>query len=114
MVKGNYYGLSEHLLMDQATRGVLASLGVPERNLKRFYGSTEVINAKPIYCLWFEDEPTDQILGLADLRSRIEAGVVTRRGSKDAQANGMVRRPHQFREINRRRNYHARDTRRVV
>jgi hypothetical protein len=104
MVKGNYYGLSEHLLLDQNTKENLALSGVPEQNLKRFYGSAEVINAKPRYCLWFDDAPTDHILRISDLRNRIEDGAEKRRGSKDAVSNGMVRRPHQFREMNRGKN----------
>lgn len=101
MVKGNYYGMSEHLLLDQNTRDNLKLSGVPEENMKRFYGSTEVINAKPRYCLWFENEPTSEILGISDLQTRIDDGVEKRRASKDAVSNGMVRRPHQFREMNR-------------
>ena len=100
MIKGNYYGLSDHLLMDQDTKLALTLAGVPEENIKRFYGSTEVINAKPRYCLWFESEPNDKILDISDLRSRIQAGVATRNKSKDAISNGMVKRPHQFREMN--------------
>lgn len=100
MVKGNYYGLSEHILMDQMTMLELRNLGVPERNMRRFYGSTEVINAKTRYCLWFEDEPEDDVLEIADLRDRMKAGVAKRSKSKDAISNGMVDRPHQFREMN--------------
>ena len=100
MIKGNYYGLSDHLLMDQDTKRALASAGVPEDNIRRFFGSTEVINAKPRYCLWFEKEPDDELLELADLRKRMRAGTSKRSKSKDAVSNGMVKRPHQFREMN--------------
>ncbi|WP_439601863.1 class I SAM-dependent DNA methyltransferase [Devosia sp.] len=101
MVKGNYYGLSEHLLFDQDTRTSLAASDLPATYVKRFYGSTEVINAKPRYCFWFESEPTEDTLAVADLRSRISFGVAARSASKDAISNGMVRRPHQFREMKR-------------
>jgi len=100
MVKGNYYGLSDHLLLDHNTRETLASAGLPEENIKKFYGSTEVINAKLRYCLWFKEEPDEKILGLADLRKRIQDGILKRSKSKDAVSNGMVKRPHQFREMN--------------
>ncbi|WLP05071.1 class I SAM-dependent DNA methyltransferase [Pseudomonas putida] len=100
MVKGNYYGLSEHLLLDYEEKHALALAGVPEENLKRFYGSTEVINAKPRYCLWFDKEPSRSILEISDLDSRIQAGAIARSKSKDAVSNGMVKRPHQFREMN--------------
>lgn len=101
MVKGNYYGLSEHLLFDLDTKTDLEASGLPLSNIMRFYGSTEVINAKPRYCLWFENEPSEDILDIADLRSRMSLGVSSRSASKDAVSNGMVRRPHQFREMNR-------------
>lgn len=100
MIKGNYYGLSEHLLLDHNTRNALALTGLPEENIKRFYGSTEVINAKVRYCLWFKEEPSKKILVLANIQERIKAGVLKRRESKDAVSNGMVNRPHQFREMN--------------
>ncbi|MFG6667140.1 class I SAM-dependent DNA methyltransferase [Halomonas sp. HNIBRBA4712] len=100
MIKGNYYGLSEHLLMDPNKMLELKARGVPESHIKRFYGSTEVINAKARYCLWFEEKPENEILELADLRARMKAGVDKRKKSKDAVSNGMVKRPHQFREMN--------------
>ena len=100
MIKGNYYGLSDHLLMDQDTVMAMEFAGVPAKSLKRFYGSTEVINAKPRYCLWFKEEPDNEILEISDLRERMKAGIVKRSKSKDAVSNGMVKRPHQFREMN--------------
>ncbi|WP_257541652.1 DNA methyltransferase [Sphingobium sp. CFD-1] len=101
MIKGNYYGLSDHLIFDQYTKNELISVGMPEDMIMRFYGSTEVINAKPRYCLWFEEAPDDKTLDIADLRERMASGVATRSLSKDAISNGMVKRPHQFREMNR-------------
>ncbi|EWH02100.1 class I SAM-dependent DNA methyltransferase, partial [Halomonas sp. BC04] len=100
MVKGNYYGLSEHILMNQATMLELEAVSLPQEYIKRFYGSAEVINAKPRYCLWFENEPGEDILETADIRARMQAGIAKREKSKDAVTNGMVKRPHQFREMN--------------
>ncbi|RYG07590.1 MAG: lactate dehydrogenase, partial [Chitinophagaceae bacterium] len=57
MVKGNYYGLSEHLILDRNIKEDFLSIGLPKENIKKFYGSTEVINGKTRYCLWFENEP---------------------------------------------------------
>ncbi|HZT04966.1 MAG TPA: DNA methyltransferase [Steroidobacteraceae bacterium] len=101
MVKGNYYGLSEHLLFGLADKHLYFSAGVDSSIIKRFYGSTEVINAKPRYCFWFENPPTEGILNFGDIRARIRRGSETRSKSKDAVANGMLARPHQFREMNR-------------
>lgn len=100
MVKGNYYGLSEHLLFGADDRRRYISAGVPSHLIKRFCGSTEVINAKIRYCFWFESSPTEEILDVEDIRERIECGVKARAMSRDAIANGMYERPHQFREMN--------------
>ncbi|MHA7818117.1 MAG: class I SAM-dependent DNA methyltransferase [Erythrobacter sp.] len=100
MVKGNYYGLSEHLLMDRDTKTTMIDEGLPSHLVKRFYGSAEVISAKSRYCLWFEEEPSDEVHTIADIAGRIQSGERSRSKSKDAVANGMVRRPHQFREMN--------------
>ena len=100
MVKGNYYGLSEHLLFDSQEREKFETLGVPPRLLRRFYGSTEVINARSRFCFWFENEPDAEVRIIGDIEARLTRGAKERAKSKDALSNGMVRRPHQFREMN--------------
>ena len=100
MVKGNYYGLSTHLIFDRAERDQLQSVGLPHRFVRKFYGSTEVINAKPRHCLWFEHSPNEELLAIGDLEKRIKDGKETRSKSNDAISNGMFDRPHQFREMN--------------
>jgi len=100
MVKGNYYGLSEHLIFNRVTRDAYLQLGLSRELIRKFYGSTEVINARPRYCFWFENEPDDDVLSISDVQSRILSGAEKRSKSKDAISNGMVRRPHQFREMN--------------
>jgi hypothetical protein len=100
MLKGNYYGMSDHLLMKREVASAMMFDGLPPDYIKRFFGSTEVINAKLRYCLWFPNEPDESLLDIADLRNRLETGVIKRSKSKDAVANGMVKRPHQFREMN--------------
>jgi len=47
MVKGNYYGLSEHLLFDNQKKREYLSAGLNPSFIRKFYGSTEAINAKP-------------------------------------------------------------------
>ena len=100
MVKGNYYGLSEHLLFKKSDSDNYVSLGFPKNKIKRFYGSTEVINSKLRYCFWFKEEPSRSELGVADISARLKIGAEERAKSKDAVSNGMVKRPHQFREMN--------------
>ena len=100
MVKGNYYGLSEHLIFNRSARDAYLESGLNQDFIRKFYGSTEVINARPRYCFWFESKPSDDVLSISDLQSRIVDGAKKRSKSKDAISNGMVRRPHQFREMN--------------
>ncbi|MEZ6139452.1 MAG: DNA methyltransferase [Zavarzinella sp.] len=99
MIKGNYYGLSDHLLFDRKTREAYLIAGFQKNSLRKFYGSTEVIHAKPRYCFWFESAPNKEMLACLDLQARISQGIVNRSKSKDAISNGMLSRPHQFREM---------------
>jgi hypothetical protein len=100
MIKGNYYGLSDHLLMDRETAAAMINEGLPTGYIRKFYGSAEVINGRPRRSLWFPDAPSSEIIELSDIRERLDQGSQTRSKSKDALANGMVKRPHQFREMN--------------
>lgn len=100
MLKGNYYGLSDHLLFDRDSQSAYLSAGLDRQLIRKFYGSTEVINAKPRYCFWFQREPAPETLAIRDVQERIEMGAQKRSHSSDATSNGMVNRPHQFREMN--------------
>ena len=99
MLKGNYYGMSEHLIFDSETRQAYLKSGLDEAYLKRFYGSSEVIKAKPRTCFWFPDDVPADVLGIADIKEKLESGRSARQKSADAVKNGMVKRPHQFREM---------------
>jgi hypothetical protein len=100
MVKGNYYGLSEHLLFGMDAKNTYLAAGVGSNLIRKFYGATEVINASARHCFWFDQEPEDQVLAIGDIRERISRGIQKRSASGDAIANGMLDRPHQFREMN--------------
>jgi len=99
MQKGNYYGMSEHLIFDTNGKHAYLNAGLEEAFVKKFYGSSEVIKAKPRFCFWFPDEPSEKVLAIADIKSKLEKGQAARQLSKDAVSNGMVKRPHQFREM---------------
>ena len=99
MWKGNYYGMSGHLIFDARSAADYIHAGLSASYVRKFYGSAEVIRARPRYCFWFEDSPSPDVLAIADIEMRIESGRSARQKSKDAMLNGMVRRPHQFREM---------------
>jgi hypothetical protein len=99
MVKGNYYGMSEHLIIDADEKSKYINAGVSPAYFRKFYGASEVIKAKPRFCFWFVEDPLTNILEIEDVKNRLERGREARSKSKDAVSNGMVKRPHQFREM---------------
>jgi hypothetical protein len=105
MPKGNYYGMSDHLIFGSDEESAYLSAGLSSRFIRRFYEASEVIRGRPRRCFWFPSEPTADVLAVADIRSKLVQGRSQREKSKDAVANGMVRRPHQFREMRSCENY---------
>ncbi|MDE1557204.1 lactate dehydrogenase [Comamonas aquatica] len=99
MQKGNYYGMSEHLIFDAEGKARYVNAGLNAAFVRKFYGSSEVIKAKPRFCFWFPDTPSAEVLAIADINEKLLQGESARKKSKDAVSNGMVRRPHQFREM---------------
>ena len=99
MQKGNYYGMSEHLIFDAEGKAKYLNAGLNAGFVRKFYGSSEVIKAKPRFCFWFPDTPSAAVLAIADINEKLLQGEAARKKSKDAVSNGMVRRPHQFREM---------------
>ncbi len=99
MQKGNYYGMSEHLIFDTDGKNSYINAGLDAAFIRKFYGSSEVIKARPRSCFWFPDKPHAQVLAVADIKKKLDQGQIARQASKDAVSNGMVKRPHQFREM---------------
>ena len=100
MVKGNYYGLSEPLLIAEAERRRLIESGVPAYNIRRFKGGAELVDGDSRYCLWFPDEKVDaSVLQIAPIKARFDSVRKDRLASPDKMAKAMASRPHQFREM---------------
>ena len=55
MVKGNYYGLSEGLLLSMTERDDLIRAGLPRENVRQFRGGAELVKGLQRACLWFPD-----------------------------------------------------------
>jgi hypothetical protein len=101
MVKGNYYGLSEGLLLDDDERAELSNCGVPARNFRTFKGGAELVRGSQRSCLWFpQPELTEEISENPRIKQRIESVRESRLSSRDAAAVRMAKTPHQFREMN--------------
>ncbi|MGE0153127.1 MAG: class I SAM-dependent DNA methyltransferase [Reyranellaceae bacterium] len=100
MVKGNYYGLSEGLLLDGVQRAELLSEGLPQSYIKIFKGGAELVKGTQRWCLWFlqPNVPADA-MEHPKVRHRIDNVRASRLTSPDAAAIRMAERPHQFREM---------------
>ncbi|MFY0733725.1 class I SAM-dependent DNA methyltransferase [Aurantimonas sp. NFXS3] len=105
MTKGNYYAKSHHLLFPVEEITPFRRAGLSATRLRKFYGSAETISGAPRGTLWFETEPTDKELSIRDIANRMERGRKDRAESADCVKNGMLARPHQFREMNYPKNH---------
>lgn len=97
--------MSEHLIFDTEGKNKYLNAGLDAAFIRKFYGASEVTKARPRACFWFPDDPAAEILEIADIKKKLEQGKAARQTSKDAVSNGMVKRPHQFREMRSCENY---------
>jgi hypothetical protein len=101
MTKGNYYGLSEGLLLTASERSEMLARGVPEANIKTFKGGAELVKGSMRYCLWLPSpQLPNELDSITEVRARIAANKSARLASPDAGATKMASAPHQFREMN--------------
>ena len=99
MLKGNYYGLSDGLLMGALEKKLLLSKGVQHEDIKVFKGSDELISGKLRYCLWFPKESDYLKYGIPEIKQRVESVRSKRLASPDPMAIKMADTSHQFREM---------------
>lgn len=100
MIKGNYYGLSDGLLLSRKQMKELVQAGVSEELIRVFKGAQELIDAKPRYCLWFEGNAEyERSKAVPQVEERVEANKQKRLASPDPMAHRMAAQPHQFREM---------------
>lgn len=101
MIKGNYYGLSEGLLLNNEQRIEILNSGVPERYIKKFKGAADLTRGNLRWCLWFPDaEVPIDIMKNPLIKERIDSVRKSRLVSPDSAATKMAKFPHQFREMN--------------
>ncbi|RVD74180.1 MAG: class I SAM-dependent DNA methyltransferase [Mesorhizobium sp.] len=106
MVKGNYYGLSEGLLLNEDDRTELLRDGLPPHYIKTFKGGAELVRGTQRWCLWFPQPeiPADASQNL-HVMQRIASNRESRLASPDTAAIKMAERPHQFREMHSCKDY---------
>ncbi|MEI7668498.1 MAG: type IIL restriction-modification enzyme MmeI, partial [Pseudomonadota bacterium] len=99
MLKGNYYGLSEGLLMNESDLKKMLLKGVRKEDIKVFKGSDELISGKLRYCLWFPQESDYLKYDIQEVKQRIESVKIKRLASPDSMAIKMAETSHKFREM---------------
>lgn len=100
MVKGNYYGLSNGLLLDRKEAQFHRSNGTSDDHIRRFKGSSEIIGGSSRYCLWLiADDDIDNYSQTSLVARAIESVREQRQASRDPMARKMAETPHQFREM---------------
>jgi hypothetical protein len=101
MLKGNYYGLSEGLLLSRDEVNSLEEDGIPSECFRKFKGGAEIVGAMPRYCLWMPQvKIPDELAAHDEIARRLRFNVESRLKSPDKMARSMAARPHQFREMN--------------
>lgn len=98
MFLGVYYSKSAGLILslDEAMR--LISVGIPKKFIKRFLGSSELIQGHDRYCLWISDKDLKEASSFPEIKDRINSVKADRLMTKDKSVNRLALKPHQFRE----------------
>ena len=77
----------DEMKIDQATRS---------KFIRQFYGSKEFINGETRYCLWITDDDLTEATSIPAISQQIELVRRARLKSKDAYAQSLAKRAHQF------------------
>jgi hypothetical protein len=94
---GNKADDGGHLtLTSQQLEEMKLDADVREKFIKRFYGSREFINGDTRYCIWIKSADLDEAKAVPALEKQIELVRQARLNSKDAYAQSLAKRPHQF------------------
>ena len=97
MVFGNKPVDGGNLILSHAER---QNTSIPDKFIRPFFGSSELINGTPRHCLWIEDHDLAEAIQHPEVREKIEACAATRLASSDAGGRAMAEFSHQFREMN--------------
>jgi hypothetical protein len=78
---------------------ILTNTPEAERYIKLLSGSSEFIRGNVRYAIWIEDDEVEEALSIPDIFERVEGVRDFRLSSRDAGANKLASRPHQFRDF---------------
>ena len=102
MVRGNMPYEGGHLLLSQKERDQLVRKDPKiEKYLLRISGSSEIIDGRPKYCIWVEDEDVEDAIKIRIISDRFDAVRKLRAKNSDKNVVAMAETPHRFRENNK-------------
>lgn len=84
------------LMLKDEAKYLIEKENVPQEFLKKFYGSQELINAKPRYCLWIEDEDLEEAQQNESISKILKKVKKFRAESKAASTRRHSSTPHRF------------------
>ena len=101
MPRGNMPYEGGHLLLNMQERDHLLRL-CPQaaQFIRRASGSSEIIDGKPKYCLWIEDESLSDAMKIPLIAERVDAVRNLRLQNTDDSVKAMAATAHRFRENN--------------
>ena len=103
MYLGNMAKDGGHLLMDlDAGRTLVQQSGVPAKFIRKFYGSEELIYAKPRACLWISDGEIEEAKSYPIINNKLEAVSNFRSSSSAPSTQKYARTPHRFVQLSAR------------
>jgi hypothetical protein len=101
MLAGNYTGHAQKLMLSDSEKNeLLASSKDSAKYLKKVIGSNELIKGISRWCLWISDFERSNAENISGIKERIDGVAESRANSRDKEANKLVGRPHQFRDLN--------------
>ena len=100
MVKGNMpYDDGNLLLTPDEKDALITAAPSAEAFIKRIVGSDEFINSIERYCIWIPTEDLTKALAIKQIADRVAKVKKFRLSGKDAAANKLAEKSHQFREF---------------
>ncbi len=94
---GNKADDGGHLTISSAELEVMAlDASVRNKFIRQFLGSKEFINGETRYCIWVKDEDLPDARRIIPINNQIEKVRAARLKSKDAYAQSLAKRSHQF------------------
>lgn len=100
MYLGNMAKDGGNLLMSlEKGRELISQHGVPQKFVRKFYGSEELIHSKPRACLWIEDNNLQEALENPEIKKLLDCVKKFRMESSAESTRKFSETPHRFVQI---------------